>query len=98
MKRGVTEHVRIRSEDPISWNGLPSTWKKAAWNTSIVWMRWAAWWRQSNWDFLSGKFRTRLIEYQKAVERKEKIIVGVNDFVLDDEPPMDILLDRRVRR
>jgi methylmalonyl-CoA mutase N-terminal domain/subunit len=31
-------------------------------------------------------------EYQKAVERKEKIIVGVNDFVLDEEPPIDILL------
>ena len=30
--------------------------------------------------------------YQKAIERKEKIIVGVNDFVLEDEPPIDILL------
>ena len=29
--------------------------------------------------------------YQKAVERKEKIIVGVNDFVLENEPPIDIL-------
>src|SRR5919198_2677931 len=31
-------------------------------------------------------------EYQKAIERKEKIIVGVNEFVLQDEPPIDILL------
>jgi methylmalonyl-CoA mutase N-terminal domain/subunit len=31
-------------------------------------------------------------EYQKAVERKEKIIVGVNDFVLEQEAPIDILL------
>ena len=31
-------------------------------------------------------------EYQKAVERKEKIIVGVNDFVMENEPPIDILL------
>src|SRR5262249_30467647 len=31
-------------------------------------------------------------EYQKAIERKEKIIVGVNDFVMEDEPPIDILL------
>jgi len=30
-------------------------------------------------------------EYQMAVERKEKIIVGVNDFVTD-EPPIDVLL------
>ena len=29
--------------------------------------------------------------YQKAVERQEKIIVGVNDFV-SDEPPLEILL------
>jgi methylmalonyl-CoA mutase N-terminal domain/subunit len=31
-------------------------------------------------------------EYQKAIERKDKIIVGVNDFVMEDEPPIDILL------
>jgi methylmalonyl-CoA mutase N-terminal domain/subunit len=30
--------------------------------------------------------------YQKAIERKEKIIVGVNEFVMDEEPPIDILL------
>jgi methylmalonyl-CoA mutase, N-terminal domain len=31
-------------------------------------------------------------EYQKAVEHKDKIIVGVNDFVMENEPPIDILL------
>ncbi len=31
-------------------------------------------------------------QYQKAIERKEKIIVGVNEFVMEDEPPIDILL------
>src|SRR6267143_497206 len=31
-------------------------------------------------------------EYQKAVERKEKIIVGVNEFGMDEEPPIDTLL------
>jgi methylmalonyl-CoA mutase N-terminal domain/subunit len=30
--------------------------------------------------------------YQRAVERKEKIIVGVNDFVADEERPVDILV------
>src|SRR5204863_6143187 len=30
-------------------------------------------------------------QYQKAVERKEKIIVGVNDFTLDEEHSIDIL-------
>jgi methylmalonyl-CoA mutase N-terminal domain/subunit len=30
--------------------------------------------------------------YQKAVEERDKIIVGVNDFVVEDEPPLEILL------
>ena len=30
-------------------------------------------------------------QFQQAVERREKVIVGVNDFVQDDEPPMPIL-------
>jgi methylmalonyl-CoA mutase N-terminal domain/subunit len=29
--------------------------------------------------------------FQQSVERKEKIIVGVNDFVRTDEPPIEIL-------
>ena len=29
--------------------------------------------------------------FQQAVERKEKIVVGVNEFVQDDEPPIEIL-------
>ena len=31
-------------------------------------------------------------EYQRAIERREKIVVGVNDFVVENEPPIDILL------
>lgn len=31
-------------------------------------------------------------QYQQAIERKEKTIVGVNDFEIEDEPPIDILL------
>src|SRR5262245_26228252 len=30
-------------------------------------------------------------QFQQAVERKEKVIVGVNDFVQADEPPIEIL-------
>ena len=43
-------------------------------------------------------------QYQKAIERKEKVIVGVNEFVMEDEPPIDILLidesvtDRQVQQ
>jgi methylmalonyl-CoA mutase N-terminal domain/subunit len=29
--------------------------------------------------------------FHQAVERKEKIIVGVNDFVQNDEPPIEVL-------
>src|ERR1043166_325840 len=29
--------------------------------------------------------------FQQAVERREKVIVGVNDFVQEDEPPIEIL-------
>jgi methylmalonyl-CoA mutase N-terminal domain/subunit len=31
-------------------------------------------------------------EYQRAIERKDKIIVGMNDFITENEPPIDILL------
>jgi methylmalonyl-CoA mutase N-terminal domain/subunit len=37
--------------------------------------------------------------YQKAVERKEKIIVGVNDFVTEDDRPIKLLvIDESVAR
>jgi len=29
--------------------------------------------------------------FQQGVERKERVIVGVNDFVQEDEPPLEIL-------
>ncbi len=29
--------------------------------------------------------------FQQAVERKEKVIVGVNEFVQEDDPPIEIL-------
>jgi len=29
--------------------------------------------------------------FQQSVERKEKVIVGVNDFVQENEPPIEIL-------
>jgi methylmalonyl-CoA mutase, N-terminal domain len=37
--------------------------------------------------------------YQRAVERKEKIIVGVNDFVTEEDRPVDILvIDEAIAR
>lgn len=38
-------------------------------------------------------------EYQLAVERKDKIVVGVNDYLVEDEAPLDILkIDESVAR
>ena len=37
-------------------------------------------------------------QYQRAVEAKEKIIVGVNDFVIEEEPPNILYIDESVAR
>jgi methylmalonyl-CoA mutase N-terminal domain/subunit len=37
-------------------------------------------------------------QYQRAVEAKEKIIVGVNDFVVQEEPPRTLYIDETVAR
>ncbi len=37
--------------------------------------------------------------YVKALEAREKIVVGVNDFVVEEEPPVDILvIDERIEQ
>ena len=36
--------------------------------------------------------------YQRAVEAKEKIIVGVNDFTVEDDPPQTLYIDETVAR
>ena len=37
-------------------------------------------------------------QYQRAVEAKEKLIVGVNDFVVEEEPPRILYIDETVAR
>jgi methylmalonyl-CoA mutase N-terminal domain/subunit len=37
-------------------------------------------------------------QYQRAVERKEKIIVGVNEFTMTEEPPPILYIDESVAR
>ncbi|HEY7353741.1 MAG TPA: methylmalonyl-CoA mutase family protein [Terriglobales bacterium] len=37
-------------------------------------------------------------QYQRAVEAKEKIIVGVNDFTIDEEPPQTLYIDETVSK
>jgi methylmalonyl-CoA mutase, N-terminal domain len=36
-------------------------------------------------------------QYQRAVEAKEKTIVGVNDFTIDEEPPHILYIDESIR-
>ena len=43
--------------------------------------RWAAWSRRSSAGFPQREIAESAYRFQQAVERKEKIIVGVNDFV-----------------
>ena len=37
-------------------------------------------------------------QFQQAVERREKVIVGVNDFVQENETPLEILYIDDTRR
>ena len=37
-------------------------------------------------------------QYQRSVEAKEKIIVGVNDFTIEEEPPNTLYIDETVAR
>jgi Methylmalonyl-CoA mutase, N-terminal domain/subunit len=37
-------------------------------------------------------------QYQRAVEAREKIIVGVNEFTIEEEPPHTLYIDETVAR
>ena len=37
-------------------------------------------------------------QYQRAAEAKEKVIVGVNEFVIEEEPPRILYIDQSVAR
>ena len=36
-------------------------------------------------------------QYQRAVEAKEKVIVGVNEFAVREDPPRTLYIGERVR-
>jgi methylmalonyl-CoA mutase, N-terminal domain len=42
--------------------------------------------------FPQREIREAAWHYQREIERKERIIVGVNDYVMDEEEPIDILI------
>ncbi len=49
-------------------------------------------------QFIQTEIANAAYEYQKAIERKEKIIVGVNEFTLEEPPLLDTLhIDENIR-
>ena len=41
--------------------------------------------------FMRGEIERSSYEYQRAIERGEKTVIGVNRFVMEEEPPGDLL-------
>jgi methylmalonyl-CoA mutase N-terminal domain/subunit len=49
--------------------------------------------------YVQGEIQKAAYEYQRAIERGEKIVVGVNQFVAGQQPPIPILrIDPKVER
>ena len=49
-------------------------------------------------NYIQTEIANAAYEYQKAIERKEKIIVGVNDFITEEKPFGDTLkIDESIR-
>jgi methylmalonyl-CoA mutase N-terminal domain/subunit len=49
--------------------------------------------------FVQGEIQKAAYEFQRAVERNEQIVVGVNDFKIDQERPINILrVDEQIGR
>ena len=62
--------------------------------------RWAARWRPSRPGYQMDEIEQAAYEYTKSIDDGERIIVGVNQFTVDDEPepevfPIDPALQRR---
>jgi methylmalonyl-CoA mutase, N-terminal domain len=49
--------------------------------------------------FIQGEIQKAAYEFQRAVENNEQVVVGVNDFKLEEERPIDILrVDEQIGR
>jgi methylmalonyl-CoA mutase N-terminal domain/subunit len=46
--------------------------------------------------FPQREIQEAAFQFQKAVERKEKIIVGVNDYVMEEKPVPILYIDEKV--
>ena len=64
---------------------------RGATTTSTASTRWAAWSRPSSRAFRSARSPRAPTGSSRPSSSKEQVIVGVNDFVAADEPPVEIL-------
>jgi methylmalonyl-CoA mutase, N-terminal domain len=49
--------------------------------------------------FIQGEIQRAAYEFQRAVERNEQVVVGVNDFKIEEERPVNILrVDQQIER
>jgi methylmalonyl-CoA mutase N-terminal domain/subunit len=49
--------------------------------------------------FIQGEIQKAAYEFQRAVEKNEQVVVGVNDFKVEEERPIDILrVDEQIGR
>ena len=58
--------------------------------------RWAGWWRRSSAAYPQREIAEAAYKYQMAVDRKEKIIVGVNDYVAEEKGIEILQIDETV--
>ncbi len=59
---------------------------------------WAAWCRPSSAAIPQKEIAEASYQYQRAAEAKEKIVVGVNEFVIEEESPHILYIDETVAR
>ena len=65
--------------------------RRHAASTGTPSMAWAAWSKRSSAAIPQKEIAEASYQFQQAVERREKTIVGVNDFIQTDEKPIEIL-------
>ena len=71
---------------------------RGAWHTSTRSIGWAAWSRRSSEGYPQKEIAESAYRFQQAVESKEQVIVGVNEFVSDDARGDRDAVHRRVGR
>ena len=94
---GIT-NTPIRSAARILWRRLTLDMEKGCWEYFERLDAMGGMVAAIEQGFPQREIQDASYEYQKAIERKEKIIVGVNDFVMRERAADRHSSDRRIRR